>query len=415
MKYILNYTLIIIASLILAISIYQDNDIKEKAKKYQTTADKFFEDGVYDDAIINYKKSIEYIENIEINKKIIDSYLKNQNINEAIKEMENSKFDENYISKIQSEILEIYLAQNDYRNFNNYINKVNEKVRNEYLNRTFNQYIHTGRFYDDVKYSPNFNNFIVKKDDKWMIVNENGRNINLEKHQKILGIWNNYYTAFDDGYTKVYDISGNIKANLKGNYKNFYENFLIKEDKNGMYYVNRAGEKQSDIYTNLTNFSNGKALIFKDKWKLIDNKFQIIEEFDFTEIKIDEFNNAIFDDKIIFKDNKYTIYDIKNNKFSSKYDDIDFSYGGFIAVKNKKWGYIDQDFNKVIDFKYDEASSFTVDRGIVTLNKKLFIIDKNGSEFTLTNPTFQFNDKGVSFIKTNDGYELIKLLRYFND
>ena len=33
MKYILNYTLIIIASLILAISIYQDNDIKEKLHK----------------------------------------------------------------------------------------------------------------------------------------------------------------------------------------------------------------------------------------------------------------------------------------------------------------------------------------------------------------------------------------------
>lgn len=415
MKYILNYTLIIIASLILAISIYQNNDISERAKKYETTGDNFFEDGVYDDAILNYRKSIEIIENVEIHKKIIEAYLKNLNTNEAIKEIENSKFDEDYISKIQSKILEIYLSRNEYRNFNNYINKINEKVKDEYLTRTFAKFIQTGKFYDDVKYSPIFNNFIVKKNNEWMIVNENGRILNTEKHQEILGIWNNYYTALEEGYTKVYDISGNIKANLNGNYKNFYEDYLIKEDKSGMYYVNRAGEKQSDIYTKATNFSNGKALIFKDKWKLIDNKFQIIKEFDFLEIKIDEFNNAIYENKIIFKDDKYIIYDIKNNKFSSKYDDIDFSYGEYIAVKKKKWGYIDQRFDEVIDFKYDEASSFTVDRGLIKRNNKFYIIDKNGSEFELTQSMFPFNYKGVSFLKTSDGYELIKLMRYLND
>ncbi len=415
MKYILNYILIIIASMILAISLYQNNDINERAKKHENTGDKFFEDGVYNEAIINYKKSIEIIENIETSKKLVESYLKNLSINEAIKEIENSKFEQDYVSKIQAEILEVYLSQNDYRNFNNYLSKVNEKVKNKYLLTVFNQYIKTGKLYDDVKYSPVFNKFIVKKDDKWMIVNENGRSLNLEKHEEILGVWENYYTARDGFYTKVYDASGNIKANLKGDYKNFYENFIIKEDNNGMCFVNRAGEKQSDTYTKITNFSNGKALIFNEKWKLIDNKFQIIEEFDFKDIKIDEFNNAIYDDKIIFKDEKYRIYDIKNNKFSKKYDDIDFSYGEYIAVKKNKWGYIDQNFNKVIDFKYDDASSFTLDRGLVKLNNRFFIINKRGFEFRVNNKIFPFNHKGVSFIKTKDGYELIKLLRYVND
>lgn len=415
MKNILNNSLILIALIILGVSIYQDNDLKEKAKKYETTGDKFFQDGVYDDAIINYKKSIESIENIEINKKIIDSYLKKLNLVEARKAIETSKFDEEYISKIQSEILDIYLAENDYRNFNIYLDKVKEKVKNKYLIRTFNKFIHTEKFYDDVKYSPSFKNFIVKKDDKWIIVNEKGRSLNLEKHENILGIWKNYYTAVEDDYTKVYDNFGSVKANLKGKYENFYENYLIKVDNTGMYYVNRAGEKQSDIYTKISNFSNGKALIFKDKWKLINNKFQIIEEFDFKEVKIDEFNNAIHDNKIIFKDDKYTIYDIKNNKFSTKYDDIDYSYGEYIAVKKNKWGYIDQNFNKVIDFKYDDASSFTENRGFTKLNNKFYIIDKNGYSFEITDEIFPFNNEGLSFIKTPNGYELIKLLRYFND
>lgn len=415
MKNFFNYTLIIIASLILVLSIYKEHDINERAKKYEETGDKFFESEVYDEAILNYRKSIEMVENNQVNKKIINAYLKNFNINEAVKELENISFESDYINKIQSDILKIYLEQNDYRNFNNYLDKVNEEVNKEYSKNTFNKFISIGKSYEDIKYSPIFNDFIVKKDNKWMIVNKNGRNLNLEKHDIISGIWEDYYTAIDNDCTKIYKTSGIIKSNLKGNFKPFYENYLIKEDSKGMYFVNRAGERQSDIYSKATNFSNGKALIFNDKWKLIDNKFNIIKEIEFKDVKIDEFNNAIYDDKIIFKDKKYIIYDIKNNKFSEKYDDIDFSYGEYIAVKKNKWGYIDQEFNNIIDFKYNEAKSFSLNRGIVKLNGKNYIIDEEGIEYKIIDEIFPFNKNGIGFMKTSNGYEMIKLLRYMND
>ena len=41
MKYILNYILIIIASMILAISLYQNNDINERAKNMKIRAINF--------------------------------------------------------------------------------------------------------------------------------------------------------------------------------------------------------------------------------------------------------------------------------------------------------------------------------------------------------------------------------------
>ena len=54
----------------------------------------------------------------------------------------------------------------------------------------------------------------------------------------------------------------------------------------------------------------------------------------------------------------------------------DFSDGLALVKENAKWGYIDMQGNKVIDLKFDIASSFTNGAAIVKLNDKFFLINK---------------------------------------
>ena len=125
-------------------------------------------------------------------------------------------------------------------------------------------------------------------------------------------------------------------------------------------------------------------------------------------------NDAIVDGKIIIKNDKYKMYDIKNNKFSQEYDDIDFSYGDYIAVKKgDKWTYIDRDFKEIIEGKYDLAKSFTCGIGIVKEGSYYIGIDRLGKElFKLENEIKQFSKEGVSFIRENEEWKMVRLVRF---
>lgn len=414
---IINNILILIGILIIAFSLYHEDKILDEAIKYENTGDKFFENMVYDEAIENYKKYLNLVDDINIRKKIVEANIKAKKYNDAINMLNSNVFDNDFIENKEIEILQNYLNDGEYKNYNNYLKLVSEKVKNEFNKKTFALYNSTGKIYSNIKYSPKQDYFIVNRDGKWIMINEGGRAISAEKFDDIIGSEENYYTVIDGKNTKVIDNKGNIKSNLNDvNYSIYKEGYIVKKENSGQYYVNRAGEKLSKTYKLATNFSKNIALVYTDKWILIDNNFSEIEKYEFKNIKIDDYNTAIHDNKIIFeKNNKYIIYDINSKKYSDEYEEIDYSYGNLIAVKKEKWGFIDENFDNKIDFKYDFANSFTFDTAIVKKNNENYVLDEKGKEYLINDEILPFNKNGVSFRKNKNGYEMIKLMRYIND
>lgn len=349
---IINNILILIGILIIAFSLYHEDKILDEAIKYENTGDKFFENMVYDEAIENYKKYLNLVDDINIRKKIVEANIKAKKYNDAINMLNSNVFDNDFRENKEIEILQNYLNDGEYKNYNNYLKLVSEKVKNEFNKKTFALYNSTGKIYSNIKYSPKQDYFIVNRDGKWIMINEGGRAISAEKFDDIIGSEENYYTVIDGKNTKVIDNKGNIKSNLNDvNYSIYKEGYIVKKENSGQYYVNRAGEKLSKTYKLATNFSKNTALVYTDKWILIDNNFSEIEKYEFKNIKIDDYNTAIHDNKIIFKkNNKYIIYDINSKKYSDEYEEIDYSYGNLIAVKKEKWGFIDENFDIKIDF-----------------------------------------------------------------
>lgn len=83
------------------------------------------------------------------------------------------------------------------------------------------------------------------------------------------------------------------------------------------------------------------------------------------------------------KDEKYALYDVEHQKFLTGYvfDDVSaFSEGLSYVLKNKKYGYVNEQGKIVIPCKFDEAYAFQAGEAIVKSGKKIFFIDVNGKK-----------------------------------
>jgi hypothetical protein len=125
------------------------------------------------------------------------------------------------------------------------------------------------------------------------------------------------------------------------------------------------------------------------KWGYIDNTGQVIAEPQYE--RCYEFSSAglapVFDSKdrqyyFITKKGARIVTDIKDFKL---YDRMGFGLetfsDGLIPVEhNDKWGYLNKDGQLAIPAKYDEATGFGSGHAVVTLNKKIYIINTRGEE-----------------------------------
>lgn len=313
-------------------------------------------------------------------------------------------------------ILKKLIKDKDYKNFNKIANLLDSKVSKKFKSDYYFDYISLGKIFEDVKYFPDKELFFVKISGKWQIINEKGRVVNSMKHQNIKNIDGEYYTAIDNNENRVISLSGDIISKLSGDkYMPFSGEYLIIKNNNKFQYVNTAGETRSKEYEDATNFIDNKAIVLDNEAIIIDNNFNILKTLGKYQIKKDFSNRSIFNNVVILRNKKYIAYNLQKDKWSDYYDDIDFNYGDLIAVKSKdKWGYIDQDFNKVIDFNYDFAKSFTSGIGIVKKGEIKYLLSRDNM-IKMKDNILSFNKNGIGFRKVKEGYELIKLTRCIND
>ena len=285
--------------------------------------------------------------------------------------------------------------------------------------------------YDDIQsFDYNEGLLLVKKHDKYGIININGTTVVKEKYDKIES---DAYYEDESNYKK----SGYIVAKKNGDsFKYGFINNKGKQILDTKYeQIGRIKnqEKNDDIY--LVAFENGKAGFYKNGKKVLKNDYEDIgydennnclilqqngkqgiadfngnvmieikydniyisgkyinaqdgnniDIYDYTtmqkiklegviginQIESDEYSIAIMENE------KFRIIDnTKNEIYKEEYDYLEYVYGNcFITFKNGKFGIIDSNGNKKIDFKYNLIQKIPNSDVIEAINNDKNLID----------------------------------------
>lgn len=423
MRKLLNLAILSILLIISAVVVLTYRNKSNYIVKQRNYAQAFYDKKLYKDAIKEFGKMNKEDLLKEDVLMIADSYLAleefNTAINMSIEDFDRYKIPKEKKHKIQENILKILDNKEMYKEYNKFFLKLDEELKNKYMDKYLSDYVVYGESFDQVKYTLNdYKEYIGKKNEFWYLITNKGKIKHSSKNEDILG-WNSpYLTVINQGNTLVIDEKNDIRAHFDGvEYFNFQNPYIVKNTTSGQIYIDRSSVIKSKVYKKASNFTDNKAVVIDDGIKIIDTNFKLISNLEGQDFKIDSRNNAIYDNKVIVKSNKYKIYDITKDKYSDEYDDIDFSYGQFIAVKNKNmWTYIDQDFNSVSDKEFNKAYSFSNDIALIKEKDGHKIINKNLKVIKeIEDKIYPFNEEGISFIKKEEKYYMIRLKRFINE
>lgn len=185
-------------------------------------------------------------------------------------------------------------------------------------------------------------------------------------------------------------------------------------------YINRNFDEFDFKYEYAGAFSNDVAAVKKDgKWALINNKFKNITEFEYDNIKVNDYGYCFeFGYAVAQKNDKYYLLD-KNGKtvFKGDFDDMKLpaSEDGAVAVKTgDKWGYINNDGSVLIEAAYDDAYSFSLGFAPVKMNDRWAYIDTNNTAITEFKffEARPFSSTGAAIVKSVANWNIIVLCEY---
>ena len=191
---------------------------------------------------------------------------------------------------------------------------------------------------------------------------------------------------------------------------------------NGKYaYVTSSLVIPDDLpYDYASNFKNGVAAVKKgDKWALINTNEELIQDYIFEDVVLDEFDTCC-NNGVIFakKDGMYYMVNPQGGKISAQaFDDArPFAGNGPAAVCiDGKWGFVDTAGNIVIEPQFEGARSFNIGLGAVCMDGLWGYINTSGT-FRIE---CQFEDcqsfatNGIAAVKENDIWKYVCLLSYY--
>lgn len=240
---------------------------------------------------------------------------------------------------------------------------------------------------------------LVKKSDKYGIINIKGASIIKPKYDEIL--CDEYYTT-----DSKYDRSGYIvgtktdKGMRYGYIDGIKRKQILKNEYNDIY---RITDKIDDNNIYLVAFKDGKAGVYQNKKKIINNEYedilydanndlltlqktskQGVSKFDGTTIIPIEYDNIFFAGEYINaqKGDKIDIYNFDGTKENSEYISrksvADKKYE-IVSTSDDKYKIINNENNKVIDDNYQYVQYLFKNYFSVTKDNKYGIIDSDGN------------------------------------
>ncbi len=240
---------------------------------------------------------------------------------------------------------------------------------------------------------------LVKKSDKYGIINIKGASIIKPKYDEIL--CDEYYTT-DSKYDKSGYIVGTKtdKGMRYGYIDGIKRKQILKNEYNDIY---RITDKIDDNNIYLVAFKDGKAGVYQNKKKIINNEYedilydanndlltlqktskQGVSKFDGTTIIPIEYDNIFFAGEYINaqKGDKIDIYNFDGTKENSEYISrksvADEKYE-IVSTSDDKYKIINNENNKVIDDNYQYVQYLFKNYFSVTKDNKYGIIDSDGN------------------------------------
>lgn len=240
---------------------------------------------------------------------------------------------------------------------------------------------------------------LVKKSDKYGIINIKGASIIKPKYDEIL--CDEYYTT-DSKYDKSgYIVGTKTDKGMRYGYINgIKRKQILKNEYNDIY---RITDKIDDNNIYLVAFKDGKAGVYQNKKKIINNEYedilydanndlltlqktskQGVSKFDGTTIIPIEYDNIFFAGEYINaqKGDKIDIYNFDGTKENSEYISrksvADKKYE-IVSTSDDKYKIINNENNKVIDDNYQYIQYLFKNYFSVTKDNKYGIIDSDGN------------------------------------
>ena len=174
-------------------------------------------------------------------------------------------------------------------------------------------------------------------------------------------------------------------------------------------------------YDYASTFKNGVAAVKKgEKWALINSAEEMITDYIFDDVLLDEFD-VCHNGGVIFvkKDSKYYMVNSSGAKITDQAFDNAYPFAGTEPAAvciGGKWGFVGTDGQIKIDPQYEDARSFSVGLGGVCVNGKWGYINSSGS----TRIDFQFEDckpfasNGIAAVKEEGYWRYVQLLAFRN-
>lgn len=276
--------------------------------------------------------------------------------------------------------------------------------------------------YDDVSvFADGF--CAVKEEEKWGYVNNEGELVIPLQYEEA-GTFGSLRAPVKEEQELYYiDKTGKksmiIPKEIKAEKIGFFENNIYAVgNAKGYQYCDEEGTVLFGPYQEATTFNYDRAAVKQeDRWHFIKRDGQKLNETTYQAVITDEKGISFRNERAFaVGEDEYQMLDTEGNVVSEETftDAKVFLDNTYAAVrKGIRWGFVDKEGNMVIEPQFEEAHSFSHGFAAVKKGNTWGFINLDG-EMVIA-PAFQdvtdFNEKERCFVKQNDEWVMLKLLR----
>ncbi len=417
---------------LMCIAIYNftttSTELKNTYDTNLTLARENAEKGLTDYALPYYYNSLDILETVDLYLEIAHMY-KDVNVEEYIVWLENTI--DKYPTDIQAyeELLEYYYSLNDYSNCFHVVDRLdyrglNSETTQKIVSDIEYEYYLSNNTYDEVVQFCN-GSFPVRNGTSWGFVSLGDSNFISMIYKEVAPFSVDSFAAVVDNDNNAYFINSyGKKAKIADEeYASFgvLSNGLVSAlMSNGKYtFLNSELEKAFGEYDQVTEFNYEVALVkIKDKWSLINTSGEKVSETSFDDVVINENLFAINNERFFAKtDGSYYMFNTNGEKVNdNKYENANtFEGGNYATVQiDGEWQFVDID-GKIVEHKYSEAKSFSNGYAAVRINDKWGFVNQ---EFEMVvEPNYDdvkyFTSIGSNFVKIGEKWQMLKFYKYF--
>ncbi len=397
--------------------------------KYQeavNSAQKYEKKDIYIRAIDSYNDAMQFKkEDYTAMYAIAQNYKKLDEMDNYASEMEKILYAHNAQESVLNEIYKYYMDSGMLSKAFDLAVSLHEKFPdNDTVKKIYNE-----RKGDYEEILNTYDNVSVYRD-KYAIYEMNGKKGIVDSQGEIVidAVYDSISFPDDNQEIAVVDGSDAYYIDLRG-YKyrqpdvkyeylsGLFEGAILAKQK-GLYGYLGEGfvEKSKFEWSDATIIYNNCGAVKKDeKWALINNKFELLTDYEFEEIKVDDFRRCSVAGVVWCKKNgKWFLYNTEGTKISEQgYDDVKM----FVAKEpcavmiGDKWGFIGMDGAQLIKPMYTDANSFNKGFAPVAMGSSWGLIDTSNNVCL----EYQFdelkslNDAGVAVCNVGGVYSMIQL------